>query len=129
MLPFQPESMESAKARFRVIFAAHRVVMESSPPVVHPALDRNHVFDFEDGVRMIATVEKFDDGQKLLHVSFSWYAGAGHKYTLAALSLRNAELVRAFCPPSDWLMYGIAVHLDGQKTAVLVPRGKWPEAT
>ena len=68
------ESMESCQKRF---FFAMDTVYDSSK--IHhgiqnaPSLERKQVFDFEDGVRMIVSIDLLNDMQ-ILHVSTSFNA-------------------------------------------------------
>src|SRR6516165_10248434 len=72
MLPEQVETFEAIRSRFpkalRRIWSCDEI--ETNPKAERPGFLREHVFDFEDGVRMIAST---DVGSKdpLIHLSFS----------------------------------------------------------
>lgn len=59
MLPFQPETLEAIKRRLPAAYC-----MSECPGGL-----REHVFDFEEGVRCIISLQKVDE--IYLHVSFS----------------------------------------------------------
>jgi len=70
-LPIEPEPLEDIKARFHL--ALEGVVdgaKVASGEVERPAIDRKHVFDFENGMRLIVSVDK-NFGMTFLHVSVS----------------------------------------------------------
>jgi hypothetical protein len=70
-LPFQPETTEQLKARFEkameTVYDADAIMNESTD---RPVLHREHVFDFEDGIRLIISKDK-TMGRVYLHVSAS----------------------------------------------------------
>ena len=72
MLPEQIETLESAKARFRKALEKcwNLRAIAKNPKGDRPGIHREHVFDFETGIRMIASHEH-DHGKKFFHVSFS----------------------------------------------------------
>jgi hypothetical protein len=69
-LPFEPEERERLLARFA---NALTPVVDSNRPPAPGELplceDRRHVFDFPEGIRMIASVDR-DHDVKCLHLSF-----------------------------------------------------------
>jgi hypothetical protein len=74
-LPFQPESQERITARWRAAFSPIYDLRCSAPELkVRPGLLRRHVFDFDNGMRLIASRELLDEGI-FDHVSLSGPAG------------------------------------------------------
>lgn len=81
MLPFQAEPLDKLQARFHLalapIYDARQLLKEiKKNPLDRPGLKRKHVFDFDNGIRLIASVERDDrpeatDRRPYLHVSFS----------------------------------------------------------
>jgi len=71
MLPIEPESFDAMKARFALAVAepvdTNEVREGLRPP---PSRDRRHVFDFEDGMRLVVSVDRVID-KEFLHVSAS----------------------------------------------------------
>lgn len=74
MLPFEPESTEELKARYdealQEVFDPREV---ANDPDLSPGKKREHVFDFEDGVRLIVSVDQIDKKVKprITHYSAS----------------------------------------------------------
>lgn len=72
MLPFEPESLESMRLR---LLAAISCVYDADEIEKHngirPGEQRQHVFDFENGIRCICSLDRYPDGVVLLHMSFS----------------------------------------------------------
>ena len=70
LLPWQPESRDSIKARFAEALALDYDLQacraEEQEP---PGVNRKHVFDFEEGVRMIVSIDR-SATERLLHLSF-----------------------------------------------------------
>lgn len=75
MLPFEPELREKLEARFSLAFTPKfdvaRCVDRTGP---FPGTQRRHVFDFENGVRMIVSVDT-DGETDMLHFSFGMSSG------------------------------------------------------
>lgn len=71
-IPFVPESLEAMKARFPEAIEHPYDVDEIALRVeLRPGMDRKHVFDFEDGIRLIISRD-YERGRKpLLHFSGS----------------------------------------------------------
>jgi len=73
-MPYAPEPVESARKRMPA--ALHDVydpLEVEAGKQTRPGLLRKHVFDFEDGMRMIVSRETMD-GKLWIHASFSWFA-------------------------------------------------------
>lgn len=69
-LPFEPQPMAALQERFAE--ALRRVFdYRAGVPDEIPSGLREHVFDFEDGVRMIVSRDMEDEGGVYLHVSAS----------------------------------------------------------
>ena len=67
MLPFEPESLDSLKARYQ---AAVEPVLEVNVGA-SPGSKRQHVFDFEFGLRVIVGRLRFPDGVVFVHFTAS----------------------------------------------------------
>ena len=61
MLPFEPETEEELRARYLAAMTrVYDVTGFFEMPADRPGLHREHVFDFEDGLRLIISREKRD---------------------------------------------------------------------
>ena len=70
-LTWQPEKSEQLKERFnKVISRVFDIEKMMNGEGQRPGELRDHVFDFEDGIRLIASMDKVD-GHIFLHVSGS----------------------------------------------------------
>ena len=69
-LPFEPETFEAMCARWPAVLAVvyQRDLVDSGQQMA-PGFSRTHVFDFADGIRLIATVDDVN-GTNMLHLSF-----------------------------------------------------------
>ena len=77
MLPFKPETIEALKVRYPAALERVFDVRELTGPVDdRPGLKREHVFDFEDGLRLIVSREMHDRGL-CLHLSASMAGPTG----------------------------------------------------
>ena len=112
MLPYQPEPLEKLQARFAdaltPIYTVQQLMQDMKrDPLARPGMRHKHVFDFEDGLRLIASVERDDRVSALLtapylHVSFSTHSqknwpSAAH--VTAWLQERTVMLSRGRLPP------------------------------
>jgi hypothetical protein len=71
MLPIEPEPLAAMKARFHLAVSEPVDTDKVSKGVIPPpSRDRRHVFDFEDGMRMVVSVDRVID-EEFLHVSAS----------------------------------------------------------
>lgn len=70
-LPFEPKSVESMRARYPEA-VKETFTMEMVLGGNRPGKHRKHVFDFEDGLRVIVSKEPLLDGNTALHFSFSF---------------------------------------------------------
>ena len=71
-LPWEPESLESIKARFAAALTPDvefiKVIRGEQP---YPGTQRQHVFDFESGIRLIASTDLgTGNSHHLVHLSF-----------------------------------------------------------
>lgn len=70
LLKWEPESREAMKARFTAALSPdidfQAVARGEQNP---PGMDRKHVFDLEEGVRMIVSIDS-EENNRLLHMSF-----------------------------------------------------------
>lgn len=75
MLPFEPEDRERLEARFSLaltpVYDVSNCVAGVGP---FPGLLRRHVFDFENGLRMIVSVDT-DGTLEYVHFSFGLHPG------------------------------------------------------
>jgi len=71
MLPFRPQEMGILKGRFGDAFKKVWVYDEGMED--RPGMHREHVFDFESGVRLLISKTQFPDKNIIAHVSASWY--------------------------------------------------------
>lgn len=71
MLPFEPEKLESMRARLPQALSVvyNYEIIESGGQ--RPGEQRQHVFDFEDGIRCILSVDEGQQTPRHLHMSFS----------------------------------------------------------
>lgn len=69
-LPFEPETIEQAKARLGA--ALDPVYHQQDVLDGRPAQDRKHVFDFEDGMRLIVSRDELNGVEASTHVSASF---------------------------------------------------------
>ena len=137
-VPIKPEPVEALRARYAEAVAA--VVDEESIRLglaVPPSSKRQHVFDFEDGVRLIVSQDK----PGILHISASVEAGTqtfaegcaiiershAHDITGAAIvaaALLTTRAISHFREISGdprplrfvWLTRGGILHWQGDKT-------------
>lgn len=70
MLPFQPETLEAIRARLP------QAVAKLQTADAQVGRQRAHVFDFQDGVRCIISVDAIAPDDFSLHLSFSMVPGA-----------------------------------------------------
>lgn len=69
-LPFTPESFEAMCQRWsHVLVPRYQIALVEAGRQMSPAFQRQHVFDFPDGIQLIAAVEETEDGFEL-HLSF-----------------------------------------------------------
>lgn len=72
MLPFQPENIESIRRRLpKVLGRRFDVEKVAEGKGVRPGELREHVFDFEDKVRCIISLDQLGKDAPVLHVSCS----------------------------------------------------------
>lgn len=72
MLPTLTESVAALRARYSAaISRTFEVVDLASGRGQRPGESRDHVFDFEDGVRLIISRERFPSGEVVVHFSAS----------------------------------------------------------
>jgi hypothetical protein len=70
MLPFQPETLEALRARLP------QAVAKVQQLDARVGMLRQHVFDFQDGVRCIISVDGIEKNAPSLHLSFSMTPGS-----------------------------------------------------
>lgn len=116
-LPFEPETDQALAQRFIAALAPDYDVTEvAAHPEGSPGKFRKHVFDFNDGIRMIASIDRWSVGERKLHLSFSLEdqaPAAPGAPTLAWFMDRVRELCFQFGsgqPPLDMHRTRVAVH-------------------
>lgn len=73
MIPFQPESDESLRARYhKAVEKPWSIDPKGPTPTDGPGKHREHIFDFEDGMRLIISIDKGPEDE-LLHFSASMF--------------------------------------------------------
>ena len=75
MLPFEPEPGFQLEQRYKDAVEKIYPLAEMDGPD-RPSLNRKHVFDFQDGLRLIISREKYDNGEIVLH----WSASVDEKH-------------------------------------------------
>ena len=70
MLPFEPEPGFLLTKRYKDAVQRIYLLKEMDGPN-RPSINRKHVFDFQDGLRLIVSRERCDDGEVILHWSAS----------------------------------------------------------
>jgi hypothetical protein len=71
MLPFIPETFEQLQKRYKAaINKAVNAVYANSHPEESPGKKREHVFDFEDGIRLIISRD-YAGNDEVFHISAS----------------------------------------------------------
>lgn len=91
-LDFEPESVESARARYpaalREVYDPLVVLREKQVP---PSKKRSNVFDFEDDIRMIISVDVLHTC-KVIHVS-GCFTARGAETLLKQVGVNKSEVV------------------------------------
>jgi hypothetical protein len=97
MLPNQPEKLEDMRKRLPAALSCVYNAEDIERGVgQRPGEKRQHVFDFEDGIRCIASLDRQPDGHIYLHMSFStidW-----HGQSLPAFFARVEQIPVDFWP-------------------------------
>jgi hypothetical protein len=110
MIPFIPETMSANRARFAAALEPLYIITDYQPPSPRPGEQRRHVFDFEDGMRIIASRDTII-GRHFLHASASMNADRVGKH----IHLDSAKVVigswrAVLCSLSgrtDWQLMGL----------------------
>lgn len=115
MLPNQPESLEVMRERLpKALSVVYDAAEIEAGRGQRPGELRQHVFDFEDGIRCIASLDRQPNGHVYLHMSFStidW-----HGQSLPAFFARVEQIPTDFWPdqillPMQQFMTPRAVHV------------------
>jgi hypothetical protein len=115
MLPFEPETEAQLMARFPAALTPDYDVREIvKHPESRPGLLRKHVFDFGDGIRMIASVD-FDDQDRALHLSFSVQPSFFGIFSRRTFRQRVVSLIEKFAKPDP---HTLASHQISPKKGV-----------
>lgn len=70
MLPFEPESLKLLKKRYPA--AIEKIWYVTDPMPDRPGMHREHLFDFESGLRLLISKDSLVFGKIDIHVSASW---------------------------------------------------------
>jgi len=91
-LPFAPESLARLRSRYRAalikVFDCRRGV-----PYPQPSQLRGHVFDFEDGMRMVISRERVSETEQWLHMSTSFVPGTKNGNLLKRRALTKEQFL------------------------------------
>lgn len=113
-LPFQPESRESMLARFAAAVTPDVDFNRQPKPGELPlAEDRKHVFDFPEGIRLIASVDR-DGNVRMLHLSFGIHPACTQVPSIEALKRLAYQWAAVFVglkEPMDNVLTHRAFHL------------------
>jgi hypothetical protein len=60
ILPFEPEPLESLQARFPKALERIWVVPSNGDMPDRPGMHREHLFDFESGLRLLISIDRLD---------------------------------------------------------------------
>jgi hypothetical protein len=105
-LPFEPESPSALRERFPAALDRVFDYREGAPAELPSGL-RAHVFDFEDGVRMIVSRDMEGKGEVYLHVSASVEPGTRCWALVSGGTITRSDFRR--------LMESRFFHLSGQR--------------
>ena len=96
-LPIQPESIEQLQSRYRrAVDEVIKTVDVMQGSRERPAADRRHVFDCEDGMRLIVSREQMPDGAVGVHMSASVSSNGALYDRLAAVKANDGDALAAF---------------------------------
>lgn len=135
MLPFKPEPLEQLQARFHKALTPVYGVVEMAKRTHRIGMMPKHVFDCDDGLRIIVSVEQDDRtaiyaGKPYLHVSFSTIKPVeklGRTALVAMLNQVVMELSRGRLPePVVQVTPGGIVHFfyDGTDTVARLDKSE-----
>lgn len=104
MLPFEPEKLEAIRARLPQALSVvyNYDIVQSGGRA--PGEQRQHVFDFEDGIRCILSIDEGEQTVRHLHLSFS--LRDYHQMSVAQFMHRMSAIPTEFWP--DTLLVPIA---------------------
>lgn len=115
MLPFQPESTESICARVnKVLERCFDVEKIARGQGKRPGELREHIFDFEDRIRCIVSLDRLKQDRPVLHISCS--SDWSTKLSLAEFMVRAQNMHSVFWPDAVLVeqhrtVTGKAIHL------------------
>jgi hypothetical protein len=122
MLPNEPETLESLQARFQAALEPVYCQDDFNPNKHDPAKmplrsgqQRKHVFDCEDGMRLIISRDRYEDGGVDVHVSASFHSDTPLDAMLDEVVKKNGvpAVKRAFCEAVEKRFHEIARDADG----------------
>src|SRR3954468_23455740 len=90
MLPFEPESLESMQARFPKALERIWVVPSNGDMPDRPGMHREHLFDFESGLRLLISIDRLDKANTIIHISASWEYFTPVTFTVASEQVNEA---------------------------------------
>lgn len=75
MIPYTPEKIYDLKARYQAAIGPLFIQEEVIAGAQRPGVLRQHVFDTEQGLRLIISREQTKDGREVIHFSGSVFGG------------------------------------------------------
>jgi hypothetical protein len=113
-LPFEPETDKEIRERFpKALYPDVQTGAVVAGLVKRPGQLRKHVFDWRDGMRMIASVDA-DGVLRVVHISVSWNqqikTEAAFKKAVNKVRERIQALVQRNVHPLDAQMSRAAIH-------------------
>ena len=71
MIPYNPQTIEQCRERFHLAVAGIVEVEDCERGAPTPGSKPEHVFDFNDGLRLIVSRDRYPDGKIMVHFSAS----------------------------------------------------------
>ena len=103
MLPFEPENLEALRARLPAALKARYDVEAVARKVGRrPGELREHVFDFDDGIRCIVSIDFYRNDPPLLHLSVGVQEGT--KLNFGEFLVRAENLASQLWPDTLLLL-------------------------
>lgn len=120
-LPFEPQTEAQIVARFHLAMTPEYEVLEvAKHPGSEPSKLRQHVFDFEDGIRMIASID-YGQGTRWLHLSFSLWTSFVPIWQRDAYTRRVLSLCEKFAHARKTMRVGLKMNTPAGVDHFLFP--------